>query len=100
MKREYTADIPEVLHGNSEAIIIYNNLFTLPKINFQIPTSSSERAKLAAKIDLVIRENAPAGWRGDQARESQVLNAIYPILEQDREATQALFDIIKNQARY
>jgi type I restriction enzyme R subunit len=48
----------------------------------------------------VIRENAPAGWRGDQARESQVLNAIYPILEQDREATQALFDIIKNQARY
>ena len=100
VKKEYSSEIPEVLHGNSEAIIIYNNLFTLPKINFKIPVSDSERAKLAVKIDLVIKENAPAGWRGDQARESQVLNVLFPILEQDPEATQALFELIKNQTGY
>jgi len=93
-------DIPGILHGNSEAIVIYNNLFSLPKKNFKIPPVDIERAKLAKKIDQIVKEKAPAGWRGDQARESQVLNAIYPILEQDREATQALFDIIKNQANY
>ena len=100
VKKEYSSEIPELLHGNSEAIIIYNNLFTLPKINFQIPESDSERAKLAVKIDLVIKENAPAGWRGDQARESQVLNVLFPILEHDPEATQALFELIKNQTGY
>jgi type I restriction enzyme R subunit len=100
MKREYTIDIPEILHGNTEAIIIYNNLFSLPKINFKIPESDTERAKLAEKIDQAVKEKAPSGWKGDQARESQVLNAIYPILEQDREATKALFDIIKNQTGY
>jgi type I restriction enzyme R subunit len=100
MKREYTIDIPEILHGNPEAIIIYNNLFSLPKNNFKIPASDTERAKLAKKIDHAVKEKAPSGWKGDQARESQVLNAIYPILEQDREATKALFDIIKNQTGY
>lgn len=100
MKRDYAIDIPEILHGNSEAIVIYNNLISLPKNNFKIPPNDIEKAKLAKKIDHAVKEKAPSGWRGDQARESQVLNAIYPILEQDPEATQALFDIIKNQANY
>ena len=26
-----------------------------------------------------MRERAPAGWKGDQAREAQVLNALFPI---------------------
>ena len=47
-----------------------------------------------------MRESAPAGWKGDQAREAQVLNAIYPVLDRDREATRALFDIIRNQPGY
>jgi len=29
-----------------------------------------------------------------------VLNALFPILERDREATRALFEIIKNQPGY
>jgi type I restriction enzyme R subunit len=48
----------------------------------------------------VVRENAPAGWLGDQAREAQVLNALYPVLERDRTATQAVFEIVKNQPGY
>jgi type I restriction enzyme R subunit len=45
-------------------------------------------------------ERAPAGWKGDQAREAQVLNALFPLLDRDRAATLALFEIIKNQPGY
>lgn len=100
MKKEYISKIPELLQNNSEAIVIYNNLFTLPKINFHVPEIDNDRAKFALKIDRVVKENAPAGWRGDQARESQILNVLFPILEKDREATQAIFEIIKNQTGY
>ena len=51
-------------------------------------------------IHMAVRERAPAGWKGDQAREAQVLNALFPILDRDREATLALFEIIKNQPGY
>ncbi len=47
-----------------------------------------------------MREQAPAGWKGDQARETQVLNALFPLLDRNRQATQALFEIIKNQPGY
>ena len=100
MKKDYSSEIPKELQGNIEATIIYNNLTTLNKTIFNIPESDADRAELAKKIDLTIKDNAPSGWRGDQARESQILNAIFPILEKDREATQSLFEIIKNQTGY
>ena len=59
-----------------------------------------ERLRLALEIDQVMRERAPAGWKGDQVREAQVLNALFPILDRDRDATLALFEIIKNQPGY
>ena len=59
-----------------------------------------ERLRLALEIDRVMRERAPAGWKGDQAREAQVLNALFPLLNRDREATLALFELVKNQPGY
>ena len=59
-----------------------------------------ERIRLALEIDRVMRERAPAGWKGDQAREAQVLNALFPLLDRDREATLALFELVKNQPGY
>ena len=47
-----------------------------------------------------MRENAPAGWYGDDAREAQVVNALFPIFERDRTATEAVFEIVKNQPGY
>ena len=64
------------------------------------PDYGDERVRLALEIDRVMREHAPAGWKGDQAREAQVLNALFPILGRDREATLALFEIVKNQPGY
>ena len=62
--------------------------------------AATECVELALKIDGVMRERAPAGWKGDQAREAQVLNALFPLLNRDREATRALFELLKNQPGY
>lgn len=92
--------VPAVLHGNSEAMAIYNNLVSLPTSTFTLPTTDEERAELALRLDLVVRERAPAGWKGDPTRESQLLNALYAALGRDAEATRAIFEIIKNQPGY
>ena len=44
-----------------------------------------------------------AKWRleyDSEAREAQVLNALFPALDRNRTATKALFDLIKNQPGY
>jgi type I restriction enzyme R subunit len=94
------AGIPAALHGNHEATVLFNNLEVIPATSFRYPTADEDKAALALKIDFVVRERAPAGWHGDQAREAQVLNALFPLLDRDRDATQALFEIIKNQLGY
>jgi type I restriction enzyme R subunit len=92
--------VPASLHGKREASAIYNNLDSIPASTFRYPTDDDLKAALALRLDWVVRESAPAGWKGDETRERQVLNALYPILDRDREATQALFEIIKNQPGY
>jgi type I restriction enzyme R subunit len=100
--------IPAALHGKREATVIYNNL---PRILAMRGTEvagvaepraeyGDERLRLALEIDRVMRERAPAGWKGDQAREAQVLNALFPLLDRNREATLALFELVKNQPGY
>ena len=96
--------VPPALHGRREATVIYNNL---PQIlatgrlgTDGVAKSSNEHLSLALEIDRVMHEKAPAGWKGDQAREAQVLNALFPLLDRNREATLALFEVIKNQPGY
>lgn len=88
--------IPSMLHGKREATVIYNNLESLPRGTFQYPDRYEDKALLAVRLDSVVREHAPAGWKGDQAREAQVVNALFPVLDRDREATKALFELVKN----
>ena len=99
-RKQPTAGIPAVLHGKSEAIVLFNNLASIPATTFSCPASEDEKAALALEIDLAMRERAPAGWRGDDTREKQVLNALFPIMSRDRTATQAIFEIIKHQGGY
>ena len=100
MARKDTGGHPPMLNGHPGAIVLFNNLASIPKTNFQCPTGADEKAKLALGIDLVMREQAPAGWKGDDIREKQVLNALFPLMARDREATQAIFEIIRNQSGY
>ena len=92
--------VPAVLHGKPEAIVLFNNLASIPVTTFQCPANDGAKAELALELDQAMREHAPAGWKGDETREKQVLNALFPIMERDRTATQAIFEIIKNQPRY
>ena len=91
---------PSSLNGAHEAIVLYNNLASLPTSTFKCPVDDDAKAKLALELDLIVRENHPAGWRGDDVKEKQVINALFPLMGRDRIATQAVFDIIKNQTSY
>jgi type I restriction enzyme R subunit len=98
--REPGTGVPASLHGRREATVLFNNLPMLPSTGFACPSDAEARASLALEIDRTLHERAPADWRGDQTREAQVLNAIFPLLGRDREATLALFEIVKHQAGY
>jgi type I restriction enzyme, R subunit len=99
--------VPAALHGRYEATVIYHNLpriLTVSSVPAAVAESSltedEERIKLALEIDRTMRERAPAGWKGDQVREALVLNALFPLLDRNREATMALFELIKHQPGY
>ena len=107
--KQSDGDIPVALHGKREATVIYNNLpqilaageQALAKRVAELQAAyGDERLWLALEIDRVMRERAPAGWKGDQARESQVLNALFSLVNRNREATLALFELVKNQPGY
>ena len=84
--------VPAALHGKREATVIYNNLPSILEAGCAEAAGVAEPSadygddpvKLALEIDRVMRERAPAGWKGDQARETQVLNALFPLLDRDR----------------
>lgn len=80
--------------------MIFGNLPKLPATIFVCPGNEEERANLALAIDRAVRDHAPAGWRGDAVREREVKNVLFPLLGRDRDATPALFEIVRNQAGY
>ena len=96
------AGVPAVLHGNREATVLFNNLASIPCVQFQCPTDDDDKAELALQIDRAIREQAPAGWQDDAdgPRGAQVLNALFPLFNRDRTATKAIFEIAKSQQGY
>jgi len=88
-KKDTVSGVPAVLHGKAEAIVIYSNLPDIlaggtPVVREESPQNLENRAALALKIDRAMREHAPAGWKGDETREKQVLNALFPIMSRDR----------------
>ena len=104
-KKDSVSGVPAVLHSKPAAIVIYNNLAAIlaggiSALREDSPQEQEGRASLALKIDQAVREHAPAGWKGDDTREKQVLNTLFPIMGRDRDATQALFEIIKKQPGY
>ena len=105
-KKDTVAGVPAILHSKPEAIVLFNNLpeilakgpaWTLAEAR---PDEVEHRAALALDLDRAMREHAPAGWKGDETREKQVLNALFPIMSRDRDATRAIFEIIKHQPGY
>jgi len=100
MAQKNAGSHPAMLNGYPGAIVLFNNLASIPATIFQCLADEDGKAMLALQLDLAMRENAPAGWKGDDTREKQVLNALFPIMSRDRQATQGVFEIIKNQPGY
>lgn len=107
-RKDSVGGVPAALHGNREATVIFSNLPRMlaaaragtPAAAEPIAADEAALVKLALEIDRVMRKQAPKDWKGDQAREAQVLNALFPLLKRDRKATSALFELVKNQAGY
>ena len=83
-------NLPDILAGGST------------KLREEGPLEVEQRATLALKIDQTIRKEAPAGWKEDieGPRGKQVLNALFTVMNRDRQATQAIFEIISHQPGY
>jgi type I restriction enzyme R subunit len=105
--KDFQHDVPKVLNGNKNAAVIYRNLSDLIIENINIFNNSNENnlkkndilAKLSIDIDVVMREQAPSGWRGDDAREAQVLNFLFPLLNRNRADTHRVFEFLKNNLK-
>ena len=91
---------PVALNGLREATVVFNNLDSIAATTFQCPHDEGAKVKLALDIDQVMRNEAPSSWRGESSRESQIINALYPLMGRDGEATMAMFEIIKKQPGY
>jgi len=104
-KKGPTDGVPSNLHGNSEATVIFNNLEEILaggslSTKEEGPIEIEARAKLALEIDVEMRGKAPAGWKGDEMKERIVQNFLHKLLQKDKAATLALFELVKNQPGY
>lgn len=77
-------DMPAVLDTPAKRML-YNNL--------------GEDEALVLQVDAAVRDNLSDDWRGNHAKESYILNALYEIL-QDEDETFRVFSLISNQQEY
>jgi len=101
--------VPAVLHGKVEATVIFKNLPDILVVGGSLrvgeekdpsPEELERLAGLALEVDRAMREEAQAGWKGDETKERLVQNFLYRIMNKNREATAALFELVKNQPGY
>lgn len=104
-------NIPGPLIGKPDAIAIYRNM---PEVAAAVTETDDglvreekdddgygdKNLERSMKIDRVMEKEANADWKGDPAREAQILNALAPIMDNDKEATLAIFEVIKQQSGY
>lgn len=77
-------DMPAALDTPAKRML-YNNL--------------GEDEALVLQVDAAVRDNLSDDWRGNHAKESYILNALYEIL-QDEDETFRVFSLISNQQEY
>lgn len=87
--------MPEKIKAHPFAVTMYNTLASLKGDSFVCPSDPEEKASLAMSIKMAMDNGAPSAWRGVPARENIIQGLIYPLLNNDEQATRALFDIIK-----
>lgn len=100
-------ELPSVLKDKPEAVVLFRNLPHLApesvddkELAEKPPQYIDPWAQLALRLDATMREQVPAHWKGDEVKERQVLNVLYPLLNRNSDATEAVFDLIKNMNGY
>lgn len=93
-------NMPEAIKNEPFAIAVYNNLDSLAGHSFLCPADPQEKAALALEIKEKMDNDAPAHWLGDPARENIIMSALCPLLNEDEQATLALFEFIKRSGFY
>lgn len=100
-------DAPEVLKRSSGLRAIYNNL-TPPHQpvdkNLQdepgpLP-GPDPRLRLAVDIDEAVKRERFANWRGNTPRENAIKRALLPLLHDDADEMERIFQIIRQQPEY
>ncbi|MCL2887524.1 MAG: restriction endonuclease subunit R, partial [Betaproteobacteria bacterium] len=107
-ERQSDSDEPPFLRGNTAALALYRNLPDIlleetpwkDGIQEQRADYDDPIALLAQRIDHVMRQDAPAGWRGDEVKERTVKNFLYREMARNDAVTLRLFEFLKNQPGY
>ncbi len=97
------SSVPEALRDTPRALVVYRNLASLPTDGqLVLPEGAEGLAELTLKLDRALQAEAPAGWKDepDGPKARLVQNALHKILDRDRAATMALFELLRNQASY
>jgi type I restriction enzyme, R subunit len=81
----HAEEMPERLNTPGRRAL-YNNL--------------NQNEELAIKIDEVVKQVRPDGWRGHQARENEIKRALLPLLHNDVAEVERVFLIIRQQKEY
>lgn len=99
-------DTPEQLKSSPALRALYNNLKRdsrsgngITEIAGEYLVDSDPVLELALKLDTVVRQVRPDGWRGVQSREQVIKAALYEIL-QDEDEVERIFPIVKAQGEY
>ncbi|KXJ49652.1 MAG: restriction endonuclease subunit R [Alcanivorax sp. Nap_24] len=102
-----TDDAPKELVGNRAALVLYKNLPTIlpaspdqPKVADDPGGYIDPLVRMTLRVDAAMREQTPANWKGDEVKERQVQNVLYDVLDRDREATEVVFELVKNMKGY
>jgi type I restriction enzyme, R subunit len=96
-----TDNYPTFIKGKKEIQLLFDNLSDIQTNNqFQCPTDHLEKARLATRLYEIIVEQSVANWKNHNARESRILNAIYPLLQNDAAATHSILTLLKSQPDY
>lgn len=97
-------NIPEALKKSPAVRALYNNLKAGKGKVAEDPTLYEGEAdtalQLAQDLDQVVRQVKRSDFRGNQAKENEIKAAIYPLLGDDLDEVERIFEIIKQQADY
>ena len=97
-------DTPEALKRSAALRALFNNLQADRDASADKMVAEDKASgavlDLAIKIDERVKAVRPDSWRGVQSRENEIKRALLPLLDDDVEEVERIFEIIKQQSEY